>query len=74
MCVRLGCVSTTTVGATNNATDTSIVDISSYASHQQIHEILLEYTLCVCVCVYRHKAQLVWYMKHKQRNTAVIAP
>ena len=51
MYAGLGCLSTTTVAATNSATDTSIVNTSSYASHQQIHEILLEYTLCVCVCV-----------------------
>ena len=53
----LGCLSTTTVAATNNATGTSIVNTSSYASHQQIHEILLIYTSCVyvrvrvCVCI-----------------------
>ncbi len=33
MYVGLDCLSTTTVGATNNATDTSIVNTSSYASH-----------------------------------------
>ncbi len=72
MYVGLGCLSTTTVPAANNATHTRIVNTSSYASLQQIHEILLEYTLCVCVCVCvcvrRHKAQLVWYMKHKQHS------
>jgi hypothetical protein len=51
MYVGLGCLSTTAVDATNNATDTSIVNTSSYASHQQIHYILLENTFCVCVCV-----------------------
>jgi hypothetical protein len=44
MYAGLGCLSTTTVAATNNATGTSIVNTSLYASHQQIHEILLEYT------------------------------
>ena len=48
MYVGLGCPSTTTVAATNNATHTSIVNTSSYAYHQQIHETLLECTLCVC--------------------------
>ncbi len=48
MYAGLGCLSTTTVTATNNATGTSIVNASSYASHQQIREILLEYTLCAC--------------------------
>ncbi len=52
MYVGLGCLSTATVGATNNGTHTSIVNTSSYASNQQIRYILLEYTLCVCVCVY----------------------
>ncbi len=86
MYVGLGCLSTTAVAATNNATHTSIFNISSSASHQQIHEIFLECTLCVCVCVcececvcvcvcvsvcvYRHKAQLVWYMKHKQHSSS----
>ncbi len=51
MYAGLGCLSTTTVAATNNPTGKSIVNTSSYASHQQIHEILLEYTLSVCVCV-----------------------
>ena len=51
MYAGLGCLSTTTVAATNNAIGTSIVNTSSSASHQQIREILLEYTLCVCVCV-----------------------
>jgi hypothetical protein len=36
-------LSTTTVAATNNATGTSIDNTSSYASHQQIHYILLGY-------------------------------
>ena len=49
MYVGLGCLSATTVGATNNETDTSIVNTSSYASHQQIHYMLLEYTLCIYI-------------------------
>ena len=51
MYVGLGCLSTTTVPSTNNATDTTMVNTSSHASHQQIHHIVLYYTLCVCVCV-----------------------
>ncbi len=51
-CMQLGCLATTAVAATNNATHTSTPNTSSYADHQQIREILLGYTLCVRVCVY----------------------